>query len=69
MRVAPQYEWKGGIEMNGLDQIVVALWFLPVIVFIIVPLCMGCIWLPFSLLFRINQRETITLRQTQQALG
>jgi hypothetical protein len=35
---------KGGIEMNGLDQVVVVLWFLPVILFIIIPLCLTCLW-------------------------
>ncbi len=43
--------------MNGLDQIVVGLWFFPVIFFIIIPLCIGTIWLPFSLLAKFIQRE------------
>lgn len=43
--------------MNGLDQIVVALWFLPVVLFVVVPLCMGIIWLPISLFYKLVQRE------------
>ena len=31
--------------MNGLDQIIVALWFLPVVLFIIIPLAVTCLWL------------------------
>ncbi len=30
--------------MNGLDQVVVALWLLPVVLFILVPLCMTVLW-------------------------
>ena len=36
--------------MNGLDQIIVALWFLPVVLIIIVPLCMTCLFALFSIL-------------------
>ena len=43
--------------MFGLDQIVVGLWFLPVTLFIIMPLCVGIVWLVFSLLARIVRRE------------
>ncbi len=35
--------------MNGLDQVVVALWFLPAVLFIIIPLCMSCVWGVLSL--------------------
>jgi len=45
--------------MNGLDQIVIALWFLPVVLFIIVPLSIGALWLPISLFFRFFQRESV----------
>jgi uncharacterized membrane protein len=30
--------------MNGLDQVVVVLWFLPAVLLIILPLCMTCLW-------------------------
>lgn len=30
--------------MNGLDLIVVSLWFLPVVLFIIIPLSITCLW-------------------------
>ena len=36
--------------MNGLDQVVVALWFLPVVLFILVPLCLTVLWGIVSLL-------------------
>jgi uncharacterized membrane protein len=41
--------------MLGFDQIIVALWFLPVVLFIIIPLTMTCIWVvvsPIIALFR-----------------
>jgi len=58
---------KGGIDMNGLDQIVVALWFLPVVLFIIMPLCIGIVWLPISLFIKLFQRDTVTMSQMQTA--
>lgn len=36
--------------MNALDQVVIALWFLPVVLFIIIPLCITCLWGVLSLL-------------------
>jgi len=36
--------------MNGLDQLIVTLWFLPVILFIVLPLCLSCMWGIISLL-------------------
>ena len=41
--------------MLGIDEIMVALWFLPVVLFILVPLTMTCIWIviyPLIALFR-----------------
>lgn len=43
--------------MNGIDQVVITLWFLPVVLFIIVPLLVGLVWAPISLLARFIQRE------------
>lgn len=34
--------------MFELDQIIVALWFLPVILFVAIPLAVTCLWLVFS---------------------
>ena len=34
---------KGGCEMSGLDQIIVYLWFLPAVLFIVIPLCVGAV--------------------------
>ncbi len=30
--------------MNGLDQVIVAFWFLPVVLYILVPLCLTFFW-------------------------
>lgn len=30
--------------MVGIDQIFVALWLLPVVLFIVLPLCITCLW-------------------------
>lgn len=34
--------------MSGLDQIIVALWFLPVVLFVVIPLSVTCLWLLVS---------------------
>lgn len=47
--------------MIGLDQIVVCLWFLPVTLFIILPLCIGTAWLPFALVQFIQGETETTL--------
>lgn len=41
--------------MFELDQIIVALWFLPVILFVAIPLAVTCLWLvvsPIAAIFR-----------------
>ena len=43
--------------MNGLDQIIVYLWFLPVVLFIVIPLCVGVVWWPVSLFIKLIRRE------------
>ncbi|MGI9538021.1 MAG: hypothetical protein ACR2PB_13200 [Desulfocapsaceae bacterium] len=43
--------------MKGLDQVVVYMWFLPVILFIVMPLCVGAVWWPISLFFKVIHRE------------
>ena len=43
------------LGMIGIDEIIVALWFLPVVLFIVIPLTMTCAWLvlsPIIALFR-----------------
>ncbi|MEE4165789.1 MAG: hypothetical protein V2I35_07315 [Desulfocapsaceae bacterium] len=30
--------------MNGLDQVVVVMWFIPVVLFIVIPLCLTVFW-------------------------
>lgn len=55
--------------MNGLDQLVVYLWFLPVVLFIAIPLCIGIIWWPISLFVKLIQREAAQEREAEMALG
>ena len=43
--------------MNGMDQIIVYLWFLPVVLFIVIPLCVGAVWWPVSLFIKLIRRE------------
>ena len=52
--------------MNGLDQFIVALWFLPVILFIVLPLGIGCVWGIVSALFS-PFRQTTSLKDTLPA--
>ncbi len=53
--------------MNGLDQVIVALWFLPVVLFIVIPLCVVAVWLPFSLVTRLIRRDAYGLAYTEPA--
>ena len=39
--------------MAGIDQFIVALWFLPLVLFIIIPLCAICAHALFSILKRL----------------
>ena len=55
--------------MNGLDQIIVYLWFLPVVLFIIIPLCVGAVWWPVSLFIKLIQREAEQERSTELVSG
>ena len=48
---------KGGGEMNGLDQIIVFMWFLPVVLFLVIPLCVGAVWWPVSLFVKLIRGE------------
>ena len=41
------------LGMIGIDKIIVVLWFLPVALFILIPLTMTCIWLAISPLIAI----------------
>jgi hypothetical protein len=60
---------KGGSEMNGLDQIIVYLWFLPVVLFIVIPLCVGAVWWPVSLFIKLIRREAEHERSAELASG
>lgn len=50
---------KGGIKMTELADVIVCLWFLPVVLYSIIPLAMLCGWLVGRLIFpRKYRRET-----------
>lgn len=51
--------------MNGLDQIIIVMWFFPVVLFIIMPLFIGAVWLPVSLMIKLVRREAYELRQAE----
>ena len=53
--------------MNGLDQIIVFLWFLPVVLFIVIPLCVGAVWSPVSLFIKLIRREADHERSAELA--
>ena len=55
--------------MNGLDQVVVYMWFLPVVLFIVMPLCVGAVWWPISLLVKIVRREEAQERVAEMVAG
>ena len=55
--------------MNGLDQIIVYLWFLPVVLFIVIPLCIGVVWWPVSLFIKLIQREAARERNLELVSG
>lgn len=58
---------EGRSIMNGLDQIIITIWFLPVVLFIVMPLCIGAVWLPISLMIKLVRRETYGLRYAESA--
>ena len=47
--------------MFGVDQLIVALWFLPVVLFIVLPLGIGCVWGFISVLISLF-RQTDSLK-------
>lgn len=55
--------------MNGLDQVVVYMWFLPVVLYIIMPLCVGAVWWPISLFVKIVRREEAQERVAEMVAG
>ena len=55
--------------MSCLDQIIVYLWFLPVVVFIVIPLCVSAVWWPVTLFVKLIQRETALERSLEPASG
>ena len=55
--------------MNGLDQVVVYMWFLPVVLFIVMPLCVGAVWWPISLFVKTVRREEAQERVAGMVAG
>lgn len=55
--------------MNELDQIIVCLWFLPVVLFIIIPLCVGCVGLVFYLFNTLLDKDVLLKEQYSTANG
>ena len=55
--------------MNGLDQVVVYMWFLPVVLFIVMPLCVGAVWWPISLFVKTVRREEAQERVAEIVAG
>ncbi len=55
--------------MNGLDQVVVYMWFLPVVLYIVMPLCVGAVWWPISLFVKIVRREEAQERVAEMVAG
>ena len=59
--------------MIGIDELIVALWFLPVVLFIVMPLALTCLWLaisPVIVLFRAatgQSKGQQTLKSTAAA--
>lgn len=59
----------GGSEMNGLAQVVVYMWFLPMVLFIVMPLCIGAVWWPISLFFKLVRREAAQEGKAEMVRG
>ncbi len=55
--------------MNELNQVIVCLWFLPVVLFIIIPLCVGCVGLVFYLFNALSDKEVFLKEQYSTANG
>jgi hypothetical protein len=60
---------QGGTEMIGVDQFIVYQWLLPVVLFIVIPLCVSAVWWPVSLLIKLIQREAEEERSREFASG
>ena len=55
--------------MNGLAQVVVYMWFLPMVLFIVMPLCIGVVWWPISLFFKLVRREAAQEGKAEMVRG
>ena len=51
---AESTQHKGGTKMNGLADVIVGLWFLPVTLYILIPLTMLFGWLIGRLIMRLR---------------
>jgi hypothetical protein len=55
--------------MSGVDQVIIYLWFVPVMLFIVIPLGVAAIWVPVSLFIKLIRREAEQERSAECASG
>jgi hypothetical protein len=58
---------KGGIKMTGLADVIVCLWFLPVVLYSVIPLAMLFGWLVGRLIFTRKYRRESAAHQEAEA--
>jgi hypothetical protein len=62
----PKYKYdKGGIIMTGFANAIVWMWFLPVVLFIVLPLTMLCCWLVWRVVAQRKARLTAAVREVK----
>jgi len=59
---------KGGMKMTGSSDVIVYLWFLPVVLYIVVPLTMLCCWLLGRLIFPQKYRRQAAVNREEVAI-
>jgi hypothetical protein len=67
-RDAESSKLKGGAQMNGLPDVIVSLWFLPVILYAIIPLVMLCGWIISRLFMRSRIHHNTHEKQDGRAV-
>lgn len=56
---------KGGSKMTGITDGIVGLWFLPVALYIVLPLAMLCCWLVWRLINPQKYRRHAAVKQEE----
>ncbi|KAB2927344.1 MAG: hypothetical protein F9K24_22710 [Leptonema illini] len=59
----PSAHTKRGIKMNGYAEVIVWMWFLPVALFIVLPLTMLCCWLVWRAVAPRKARLAFAVRE------